>query len=69
MEHFSADTLVRDVLTSHPEAAGVLDRLGLGCGSCLAADMDTLRSVASMHDIRLDELLRNLNALLDEEDD
>ncbi|HEY3318258.1 MAG TPA: DUF1858 domain-containing protein [Coriobacteriia bacterium] len=68
MERFSEDTLVRDVLTAHPEAAVVLERLGLGCGSCLAADMDTLRSVASMHDIRLDALLTDLNALLDEED-
>jgi hypothetical protein len=30
--------------------------------------MDTLRSVASMHDIALDTLLRDLNALLTEEE-
>lgn len=68
MERFSADMLVRDVLTAHPEAAAVLERLGLGCGSCLAADMDSLRSVASMHDIVLGDLLEDLNALLEEED-
>lgn len=67
MERFSEDMLVRDVLTAHPEATAVLERLGLGCGSCLAADMDTLRSVASMHDIDLGDLLARLNALLDEE--
>jgi hybrid cluster-associated redox disulfide protein len=68
VDAFSGTTLIRDVLTRHPEATAVFDRLGLGCPSCLAADMDTLASVASMHDIALDDLLDNLNALLAEED-
>jgi hybrid cluster-associated redox disulfide protein len=68
MALFSGDTLIRDVLTAHPEAAGVFESLGLGCPSCLAADMDTLSSVASMHDISLDALLESLNALPSEED-
>lgn len=64
MDEFTADMPIRDVLTSHPEAAGVFERLGLGCPSCLAADMETLSSVASMHDITLEALLKDLNALL-----
>jgi hybrid cluster-associated redox disulfide protein len=63
MEAFTPDMLIRDVLTAHPGAASVFQRHNLGCPSCMAAEMDTLSSVASMHDITLDELLRDLNAL------
>jgi len=65
---FTADMLIRDVLTAHPEAAAVFALHGLGCPSCLGADMDTLASVVSMHDdITLDVLIADLDALLDEE--
>jgi hybrid cluster-associated redox disulfide protein len=65
MERFSADMLIRDVLTAHPEAAAVFETHGLGCAGCLGADTDTLASVVSMHDdITLVELLGDLNALL-----
>lgn len=68
MELLSADTRIRDVLTSHPEAACVFERHGLGCPSCLGADMDTLGAVVSMHDgITLDVLLSDLNAVIAEE--
>lgn len=68
MERFSAQTPIRDVLTEHPEARGVFEHHGLGCSSCIAADMETLASVASMHDISLEVLLADLNALLTRED-
>lgn len=68
MEDFTADMLIRTVLTAHPESAAVFQRHGLGCPSCLAADMETLSSVASMHDISLEVLLKDLNALLQPEE-
>lgn len=65
MERFSADMLIRDVLTAHPEAASVFEMHGLGCPGCMGADTDTLASVISMHDdITLGELLGDLNALI-----
>jgi hybrid cluster-associated redox disulfide protein len=67
MAAFTPDTLIRDVLTAHPEAASVFTKHDLGCPSCLAADMETLSAVASMHDITVDVLLRDLNALVGEE--
>ncbi len=63
MDSFTPDTLIRDVLTSHPEASAVFERLGLGCAACLGADLETLRSVSSMHDVSLETLLAELNAL------
>jgi hybrid cluster-associated redox disulfide protein len=63
VDAFTPDMLIRDVLTAHPEVTSVFERHGLGCPGCLAADMETLSAVASMHDIRLDDLLDDLNAL------
>lgn len=68
MDRFTPDTPIRDVLTQHPEALAVFDSHGLGCSSCIAADMETLASVATMHDVPLEVLLADLNALLPRED-
>ena len=51
------------------EAAAVFERHGLGCASCLAAEMETLSSVATMHDISEDGLIEDLNALLSEDEE
>lgn len=60
---YTRDTLIRDVLTSHETSVAVFERYGLGCAACLGADMETLASVATMHEIRVDDLIRDLNAL------
>ena len=63
MTRFAPDMLVSDVLASDRHAARVFTSLGLPCPSCLGAGMDTLDSVASMHDVQLDTLLDALDAL------
>jgi hybrid cluster-associated redox disulfide protein len=63
MAPYTRDTLIRDVLTSHEGAVAIFERYGLGCAVCLGADMETLASVATMHEIPLDDLLDDLNAL------
>jgi hybrid cluster-associated redox disulfide protein len=63
MATFTRDTLIRDVLDSLEGSAAVFERHGLGCPMCLAADMETLASVASMHDIPVEGLIADLNAL------
>ena len=65
MAEITRDTMIRDVLVSHPDAADVFDRHGLACASCLASGMDTVSAVASMHDVSVDALLAELNALHD----
>lgn len=69
MQRFTAETPIREVLTGYPESLGVFESLGLGCSGCVAADMETLASVAAMHDIPLETLLADLNALVVREDD
>ena len=63
MTRFAPDMLVSDVLASDPNAARVFTSLGLGCPSCLGAGMDTLDSVASMHEVPLEALLDALDSL------
>jgi hybrid cluster-associated redox disulfide protein len=63
MPVYTPHTLIRDVLTSHEGAAAIFERHGLGCAVCLGADMETLASVATMHEIPVDGLLEELNAL------
>ena len=63
MDAFTPDTLIRDVLVAHPEAADVFERHGLACPSCLAASMESVSAVASMHDVSVGALLAELNDL------
>jgi len=63
MAAYTRDTLIRDVLNSLEGSAAVFERYSLGCPMCLAADMETLASVATMHDIPVDGLIADLNAL------
>ena len=63
MTTYTRDTPIRDVLTSHEGAAAVFERHGLGCCACMAAEFETLASVASMHDISVEILLDDLNRL------
>jgi hybrid cluster-associated redox disulfide protein len=65
MARFTPDTLIRDVLVSHPRAADVFDRHGLACPSCLASGMETVSAVATMHEVPVSALLAELNELPD----
>jgi hybrid cluster-associated redox disulfide protein len=62
---YTCETLIREVLTAHAEAASVFEKHGLACAACLGADMESLSSVATMHEIPLADLLSDLNALND----
>lgn len=67
MGGYTRDMVIKDVLTSHAGVGRVFERHGLGCAACMAAEMETLASVAVMHDISVDVLIADLDELLDEE--
>jgi hybrid cluster-associated redox disulfide protein len=71
MPQITRDMVIRDALLLHEGASEIFVRHGLGCGHCMAAEMETLAAVASMHEISVDVLLADLNALepADGEDD
>ena len=68
MGRYHADMLIHDVLTSHPSAAAVFGRHGLACGGCIGADIETLRAASLMHDVDVDLLIEELEALEDAND-
>lgn len=63
MAEVTADMLIRDVLLTHEGAADVFERHGLPCASCMAASMDTIAEVATMHDVSPTALIEDLSAL------
>jgi hybrid cluster-associated redox disulfide protein len=63
MAEITRDTLIREVLVGHPDAAEVFDRHGLACASCLASGMESVSAVAAIHDVPVDVLLAELNQL------
>lgn len=63
MERYTADMLIQDVLASHPDAVAVFERHGLACPSCFGASMETLEAVAVMHEVPVEQLLRELHDL------
>jgi hybrid cluster-associated redox disulfide protein len=65
VSRFTPDTLIQDVLISRPDAADVFERHGLACPSCLAAGMESVAAVASMHEVSVSALLAELNDLPD----
>ena len=60
---FTTETLIKDVIASHPDAATVFERHGLGCAHCLAASLETVAQAAAVHEVSADALLHDLNAL------
>lgn len=65
MPRYSADMLIQDVLMSHPGVSAIFERYGLACGSCFAADLETLQAVAHMHGVSVESLMAELDALPD----
>ncbi len=63
MAGYHPDMCIRDVLMSHPDAPSVFERHGLACSSCLAAEMESLGAVAHMHDVPVEALIEELEAL------
>lgn len=55
--------LISDILSTHPEAASVFERYGLHCCACLAAGMESLSAVATVHDVSLEDIISDLNEL------
>ena len=62
MPSVTGEMLISDVLAARPQSAQVFSRFGLGCPNCLAASIETISAVASMHDVSVERLLEELNA-------
>ncbi len=56
-------TTIIEVLRSHPLARDVFTKHGMGCIGCMGATTETIENGAKMHDINVEALLKDLNAL------
>lgn len=63
MAEYTSEMLIRDVLNDCPQSALVFERHGLACASCMGSQLETVSVVASNHEVDLDVLLSELNAL------
>ena len=58
------ETRIIDVLQLNPKTAEVFERFGMGCIGCMGITMETVANGAKMHQISLEKLLKELNAVV-----
>ena len=64
-----ADKITKDmtffeVMRMHPDAVKVLQKHNLGCVGCMGAQNESLEQGARAHGLSVDELLKDLNAVV-----
>lgn len=57
------NTPIIDALRSHPGARDVFMKHGMGCIGCMGSTSETIENGAKMHEIDVDALIEELNAL------
>ncbi|HBF36884.1 MAG TPA: disulfide oxidoreductase [Firmicutes bacterium] len=60
------DTRIIDALQQNPKTTEIFEKLGMGCIGCMGITMETIENGAKMHHIPLDDLLKSLNAVLED---
>ena len=60
------DMAIIEVLRLHPQVREILAQHGMGCIGCMGATHESIENGAKMHNIDLDDLLRELNELLND---
>lgn len=61
MAEVTKDTVIGDLVASHPEIAPVLARLGMGCVRCMGASTETVEGGARMNGLDVAALIRQLD--------
>lgn len=59
------DTVIGDLIAATPAAADVVKKyFGDGCFTCPGVKMETIGFGASMHNVNVEDMIRDLNAAL-----
>lgn len=66
-KRFTRDMTILEALQAHPRSREVFMRSGMTCVNCMGAQMESIEVGARMHEIDVEELLEELNALEGEE--
>ena len=59
--NITKEMTIGEVVTSYPDKAETLMEFGMGCVYCPSAQFETLEEAASVHGIKLEELIVALN--------
>ena len=63
----SKDTIIEEVLKSHPRAIEVFMKHRLGCIACMGATQESIEQGARMHGVDPEPIVRELNELFAEQ--
>ncbi|MBI4595371.1 MAG: DUF1858 domain-containing protein [Candidatus Tectomicrobia bacterium] len=61
---FTKDMSIEEALRSHPRAIEVFNNFEMDCSDCLGAAAESIESAAMMHGIDPDDIVKELNALV-----
>lgn len=61
------DTIIEQVLRSHPDAIRVFMKYNLGCIACMGATQESIEQGARMHGVDPEPLVKELNELFGKE--
>lgn len=65
MAKITKDTVVGDILDIAPEVAPAFLEIGMHCLGCPASRGETVEQACQVHDVNVDELVKQLNSLME----
>jgi hybrid cluster-associated redox disulfide protein len=60
-DKITADMTIKEVIDTYPETAMVFMRYNIGCIGCLAASFEKVKDIATVHNVDLQALMKDLN--------
>ena len=68
-ERISKEMNIMDIVQACPQSIEIFQKYGLGCIGCAAAHFENLEAGAKVHGFDPDEMVAEINALIDDEND
>ena len=65
MFRINSETQIGELLSEFPEAAGILQSMGMHCPGCPSAQRETLEEACLVHDMDVDSLIEDLKGFLE----
>lgn len=65
MFRINANTQIGELLREFPEAAQILQEMGMHCPGCPSAQHETLEEACMIHDMDIDSLIEDLKGFLE----
>ena len=65
MFRINANTQIGELLREFPEAAEILQEMGMHCPGCPSAQHETLEEACMIHDMDIDSLIEDLKGFLE----